>query len=84
MSEKWKQRILLFFPFAILAAGMILISTFFLYTYRQIAFEHTSAPWEILLTSSPRTAPPYLQALENYNSLTALDTLVKHYLDTHR
>ena len=43
MSEKWKQKILLIFPFAVLAAGMILTAAFFLHTYRQIAFEHTSA-----------------------------------------
>ena len=70
MSEKWKQRILLFFPFAILAAGMILISTFFLYTYRQIAFEHTSALCEIILKSSPEAEPQLLEALKDYHSLT--------------
>ena len=43
MSEKWKQKTLLIFPFAVLAAGMILTAAFFLHTYRQIAFEHTSA-----------------------------------------
>ena len=42
MSEKWKQKILLIFPFAVFAAGMILTAAFFLHTYRQIAFEHTS------------------------------------------
>ena len=39
MSEKWKQKILLIFPFAVLAAGMMLTTAFFLHTYRQIAFE---------------------------------------------
>ena len=56
MSEKWKQKILLIFPFAVLAAGMILTAAFFLHTYRQIAFEHTSALcetyWQILLKQS--------------------------------
>ena len=28
MSEKWKQKILLIFPFAVLAAGMILTRRF--------------------------------------------------------
>ena len=49
MSEKWKQKILLIFPFAVLAAGMIFIATFFMHTYRQIAFEHTSALCETIL-----------------------------------
>ena len=48
MSEKWKQKILLIFPFAVLAAGMILTAAFFLHTYRQIAFEHTSALCETI------------------------------------
>ena len=57
MSEKWKQKILLIFPFAVLAAGMILTAAFFLHTYRQIAFEHTprhyAKPyWQILLKHS--------------------------------
>ena len=43
MSEKWKQKILLIFPFAVLAAGMIFTATFFLHTYRQLHLEHTSA-----------------------------------------
>ena len=53
MSEKWKQKILLIFPFAVLAAGMILTAAFFLHTYRQIAFEHTSALCETILENSP-------------------------------
>ena len=31
MSEKWKQKILLIFPFAVLVAGMILTAAFFLF-----------------------------------------------------
>ena len=31
MSEKWKQKTLLIFPFAVLAAGMILTAAFFLH-----------------------------------------------------
>ena len=55
MSEKWKQKTLLIFPFAVLAAGMILTAAFFLHTYRQIAFElrHYAKPyWKILLKPS--------------------------------
>ena len=53
MSEKWKQKTLLIFPFAVLAVGMILTAAFFLHTYRQIAFEHTSALCETILENSP-------------------------------
>ena len=83
MSEKWKQRILLFFPFAILAAGMILISTFFLYTYRQIAFEHTSALCEIILKSSPEAEPQLLEALKDYHSLTEQELRGNDYLEKY-
>ena len=50
MSEKWKQKTLLIFPFAVLAVGMILTAAFFLHTYQQIAFEHTSALCPCLLS----------------------------------
>ena len=60
MSEKWKQKILLIFPFAVLAAGMILTAAFFLHTYRQIAFEHTSALCETILANSPEVEPQLL------------------------
>ena len=53
MSEKWKQKTLLIFPFAVLAVGMILTAAFFLHTYQQIAFEHTSA-WDGSSFRSPR------------------------------
>ena len=56
MSEKWKQKTLLIFPFAVLAVGMILTAAFFLHTYRQIAFEHTSALCETILENSPEAA----------------------------
>ena len=70
MSEKWKQKILLIFPFAVLAAGMILTAAFFLHTYRQIAFEHTSALCETILANSPEAEPQLLAALKDYHSLT--------------
>ena len=56
MSEKWKQKTLLIFPFAVLAAGMILTAAFFLHTYRQIAFEHTSAFAFVSIKSPPLRA----------------------------
>lgn len=70
MSEKWKQKTLLIFPFAVLAAGMILTAAFFLHTYRQIAFEHTSALCETILENSPEAEPQLLAALKDYHSLT--------------
>ena len=74
MSEKWKQKILLIFPFAVLAAGMILTAAFFLHTYRQIAFEHTSALCETILANSPEVEPQLLAALKDYHSLTEQDS----------
>lgn len=73
MSEKWKQKILLIFPFAVLAAGMMLTTAFFLHTYRQIAFEHTSALCETILANSPEVEPQLLAALKDYHSLTDHD-----------
>ena len=40
MSEKWKQKTLLIFPFAVLAVGMILTAAFFLHTYQQLSLIH--------------------------------------------
>ena len=83
MSEKWKQKILLVFPFAVLAAGMILSSAFFLHTYRQIAFEHTSALCETILANSPEAEPQLLAALKNYHSLTEQELKGNDYLEKY-
>ena len=80
MSEKGKQKILLIFPFAVLAAGMILTQAFFLHTYRQIAFEHTSALCEVILTNSPKAGPQLLAALKDYHSLTEEELRGNDYL----
>lgn len=81
MSEKWKQKILLIFPFAVLAAGMIFTATFFLHTYRQIAFEHTSALCETILANSPEAEPQLLAALKDYHSLTEQELRGNDYLE---
>ena len=80
MSEKWKQKILLIFPFAVLAAGMMLTTAFFLHTYRQIAFEHTSALCETILANSPEAEPQLLAALKDYHSLTEQELRGNDYL----
>ena len=83
MSEKWKQKILLVFPFAVLAAGMILSSAFFLHTYRQIAFEHTSALCETILADSPEAEPHLLAALKDYHALTEQELKGNGYLEKY-
>ena len=83
MSEKWKQKILLIFPFAVLAAGMIFTATFFLHTYRQIAFEHTSALCETILANSPEVEPQLLAALKDYHSLTEQELRGNDYLEKY-
>ena len=83
MSEKWKQKILLIFPFAVLAAGMILTAAFFLHTYRQIAFEHTSALCETILENSPEAEPQLLAALKDYHSLTEQELRDNDYLEKY-
>ena len=83
MSEKWKQKILLVFPFAVLAAGMILSSAFFLHTYRQIAFEHTSSLCETILVNSPEAEPHLLAALKDYHSLTEQELKGNDYLEKY-
>ena len=80
MSEKWRQKTLLIFPFAVLAAGMILTSAFFLHTYRQIAFEHTSALCETILANVPEAEPQVLEALKEYHSLTEKELSGNGYL----
>ena len=79
MSEKWKQKILLVFPFAVLAAGMILTAAFF----RQIAFEHTSALCETILADSPEAEPHLLAALKDYHSLTEQELKGNDYLEKY-
>lgn len=83
MSEKGKQKILLAFPFAVLAAGIILTSVFFLRTYRQIAFEHTSALCETILANSPEAEPQLLAALKEYDSLTEQELRGNDYLEKY-
>ena len=45
MSEKWKQKILLIFPFAVLAAGMILTAAFFQMCIRDRNEPERTAPF---------------------------------------
>ena len=74
MSEKWKQKILLIFPFAVLAAGMILTAAFFLHTYRQIAFEHTSALCETILANSPEAGAAAISGSERLSFIDGTRT----------
>ena len=83
MSEKWKQKILLIFPFTVLAAGMILNAAFFLHTYRQIAFEHTSALCKTILANSPEAEPQLSAALKDYHSLTEQELKGNDYLEKY-
>ena len=83
MSEKWKQKTLLIFPFAVLAVGMILTAAFFLHTYQQIAFEHTSALCETILENSPEAEPQLLAALKDYYSLTEQELRDNDYLEKY-
>ena len=83
MSKKWKQKMFLIFPFAVLAAGMILASAFFLHTYRQIAFEHISALCETILENSPEAEPQLLAALKDYHSLTEQELRGNDYLEKY-
>ena len=83
MSEKWKQKILLIFPFAVLAAGMILTAAFFLHTYRQIAFEHTSALCETILANFPEAEPQLLAILKDFHSLTEQELRGNDYLEKY-
>lgn len=71
------------FPFAVLAAGMILTAVFFLHTYRQIAFEHTSALCETILANSPEAEPQLLAALKDYHSLTEQELRGNDYLEKY-
>ena len=83
MSEKRQQKILLLFPFAILAAGMFLTPTFFLHTYRQIAFEHTSALCETIVANSPAAEPQLLAALKAYHALPEQELRGNDYLERY-
>ena len=83
MSEKWQQKILLLFPFAVLAAGMFLTPAFFLRTYRQIAFEHTSALCETIVANSPATEPQLLAALKAYHALPEQALKGNDYLERY-
>lgn len=83
MNEKKKQKILLIFPFVVFAVGMILTSFFFTHTYRQIAFEHTSALCETILSNSPKTEPQLLDALKDYHALTEQELRGNDYLEKY-
>lgn len=83
MRGKLKQRILLFFPFVVLMMGMILTPVLFLRTYRQIAFEHTSALCEIILENSPEAEPQLLASLKDYQSLTEQSLRENNYLEKY-
>lgn len=83
MNEKKKQIILLIFPFVVFAVGMILTSFFFYHTYRQIAFEHTSALCETILSNSPKTEPQLLDALKDYHALTEQELRGNDYLEKY-
>ena len=83
MSEKWKQNIFLLFPFVVLITGIIFTVILFLQTYRQIAFEHTSALCEIILENSPEAESQLLEALKDYHSLTEQELRGNDYLEKY-
>jgi len=62
---------------------MILTAAFFLHTYRQIAFEHTSALCETILENSPEAEPQLLAALKDYHSLTEQELRDNDYLEKY-
>lgn len=83
MSERGRQKILLFFPFAVLAAGMILTPMVWIDSCGQIAFEHTSALCEMILAKAPEVEPQLLAALKAYHTLSEQEWSGNHYLDRY-
>lgn len=80
MNEKREQKILLLFPMILLLLGMFIISVLLYQTYRQIAYEHLSSFFEIVLENSPEAEPQLLSALKEYHSLSEQEIDGNDYL----
>ncbi len=80
MSEKRKQKILLFSPIAVLFLCLGFVAALFWNMYRQAAFEHISAFCEIAAQRNPELEPQILSALKAYSALSAQDVRGNHYL----
>lgn len=80
MSEKRRQKLLLFGPVLILFLCMACASALYLRTYQRAVFEHLSAFCETAAESAPETEDGLLGALKEYGSLTEREVRGSRYL----
>lgn len=70
MSERSKKKAMFLFSICFIFLCIVGISTFWLHSCQQAAFEHISIFCEILVKADPETEQQVLSALKEYNALT--------------
>lgn len=70
MSERSKKKAMFLFSICFIFLCIVGISTFWLRSCQQAAFEHISTFCEILVKADPETEQQVLSALKEYNALT--------------
>lgn len=70
MTEIRKQRLTVLGPVLLCVVGILGVTVFWEYEYRQAAFEHVSKFCEIIIEDHPETEQQALSALKKYRRLT--------------
>lgn len=80
MSERSKKKATFLFSICFIFLCIVGISTFWLHSCQQAAFEHISTFCEILVKAAPETEQQVLSALKEYNALTAQEINGNNFL----
>lgn len=80
MTEKRKQRLMVLVPVLVCVVGIIGITVFWQYEYRQAAFEHVSKFCEIIIENHPEGEEQALSALKQYHTLAEQEVKGNQFL----
>ena len=80
MTEIRKQRLTVLIPVLVCVVGIIGITVFWQYEYRQAAFAHVSQFCEIIIEKHPETEEQALSALKQYHTLAEQEVKGNQFL----
>lgn len=83
MTEIRKQRLTVLGPVLVCVVGILGITVFWEYKYRQAAFEHVSKFCEIIIEDHPETEQQALSALKKYRRLTEQGVKGNQFLEQY-
>lgn len=80
MTEKRKQMLTILMPVLVCVIGIVGISVFWQYEYRQAAFTHISQFCEIIIKNHPEAEEQVLSSLKEYHTLTGREVKGNQFL----